>query len=263
MSLLAIECSKKFSDFFDKKDEKREIRFLVLHHVEANSADHAIEQFNHHQVSSHFLIDESGKIFELVDENDIAYHAGISYWRGVDGLNKNSIGIEFINSAPFSKKFSHAQMLSGVELARYLLEKYEIEQRDVVGHSDIGYVKESGFLDRKQDPSHLFDWKFLAQNGVGIFPEITLSDKEEKELHKLGNKGQGVEMIKQNLKNFGYKVKNLNGEFDEEMQALVRVFNRRFLGKDSDIWFLSSHRVLEALIGDEKLRPVGDGTIGR
>ncbi len=71
MSLLTIDRSKKFNDFFDKETTARKIDFLVLHHVEATSADHAVEQFKQHQVSSHFLIDESGKIFELVDENDV------------------------------------------------------------------------------------------------------------------------------------------------------------------------------------------------
>lgn len=230
---MQINRSKKFSEFFEKVFSPRKIDFLVLHHVEANSTEHAIEQFKEHQVSAHFLIDESGEIFELVDENDIAYHAGTSFWRGCDGLNKNSIGIEFINSAPFTKKFEAAQMQAGVELCKYLIAKYGIEARNVVGHSDVAYDKETEFLDRKQDPSHLFDWKFLAKNGVGIFPEFS-AGKE----FKLGDKNPEIKKIKENLREFGYRVVNLNDEFDEEMQALTRVFNRRFLGEESDIWSL-------------------------
>ncbi len=242
--MIIIDRSKKFFEFpkfFDKRIEPRKIDFLVLHHVESPSADAALEMFRQHEVSSHFLIDESGKIFELVDENDVAYHAGISFWRGVDGLNKSSIGIEFLNSAPFSKKFETAQMQAGVDLCRYLIEKYKINSENIVGHSDIGYSKETGFLDRKQDPSHLFDWKFFAQNGVGIFPEI---NAENKKLFELGNRDIAIAKIKENLKNFGYRVINLNDEFDLEMQALAIVFNRRFLNEDSSIWSAKSQDAL-------------------
>lgn len=236
---MQIDKSKKFSQFFEARTEPRKIDFLVLHHIEANSAEHAIEQLLHHQVSAHFLIDESGKIFELVDENDVAYHAGVSFWKGFESLNKNSIGVEFINSSPFTKKFAAAQLIAGAELCKYLVAKYGLE---IVGHSDIAYDKESGFLDRKQDPSHLFDWKFLAENGVGIFPQVFAS---EEKLFEFGNKNSEIKSVKENLQKFGYRVMNLSDEFDQEMQALVRVFNRRFLAKDLDFWCVSSQKILE------------------
>jgi len=247
--MILIERGKRFTEFFDKKNETRKIDFLVLHHIQANSAEHAISMLKESQVSSHFLIEESGKIFELVDENDVAYHAGVSFWRGFEGLNKNSIGIEFINSAPFGKKFEAAQMQAGVELCRYLIEKYNIEARNVVGHSDIAYSKETGVLDRKQDPSHLFDWKFLAENGVGIFPKISVKDEK---LFEVENKDFEIGKIKEKLQKFGYRIVNLNDEFDLEMQAVVRVFNRRFnpqkFTDDSDVWYLSSQLILGELL---------------
>ena len=46
---------------FNRGDVERIIDFLVLHHVEANDVDHAIEQFICHGVSAHFVIDEKGK----------------------------------------------------------------------------------------------------------------------------------------------------------------------------------------------------------
>jgi N-acetylmuramoyl-L-alanine amidase len=238
---MQIDRSKRFSRFFEPQKTFRKIDFLVLHHVEAISADHAIEQFLQHKVSAHFLIDQIGRIFELVDENDIAYHAGVSFWKGCEGLNKNSIGVEFVNSAPFSKKFEDSQMLAGVELCKYLVAKYKLE---VVGHSDVAYNKETGFLDRKQDPSHLFNWKFLAENGVGIFPKF---EPDERVIFKLGDRSSEIKSIKQKLKIFGYRVVNLNNEFDLEMQALVRVFNRRFLGNKLDFWCFASQRILVEL----------------
>lgn len=248
MSLLVIDRSKKFSEFFDKKNEERKIDFMVLHHVAANSANHAIEMFKESQVSSHFLIDEDGKIFELVDENDVAYHAGISHWRGVDGLNKTSIGIEFLNSSPFEKEFEALQMQAGVELCQYLISKYDIAPENIIGHSDIGYFKETGFLDRKQDPSHLFDWKFFAQNGVGIFPDVFFHPSENRKLFSHGDEGSAIYKIKQSLKSFGYKIVNFNDLYDAEMQALAKVFNRHFMNIDSDVWFFGSQMILDRLV---------------
>lgn len=243
---MQIDKSKRFTQFFAEQKMLRQINFLVLHHVEADSVDHAIAQFEEHQVSAHFLIDEAGKIFELVAENDIAYHAGVSFWAGVEGLNQSSIGIEFINSKPFEKNFAQGQMVAGVEICRSLIAKYQIAPQNIVGHSDIAYDRQSGLLDRKQDPSHLFDWRFLAMNGVGIFPELVLG-QEEKKLFEIGNKNVQIAEIKQDLQKFGYRVINLNDEFDAEMRALVLVFNRRFLGKDYDLWFTDSQAVLRAI----------------
>jgi len=248
--MIAINRSKKFTEFFDKKNEARKIDFLVLHHIEANSADHAISMLQEHKVSSHFLIDEAGEIFELVDENDVAYHAGVSFWRGFESLNKNSIGIEFMNSAPFKKKFEEAQMHAGVGLCQYLIDKYKIEARNIVGHSDIAYSKGTNLLDRKQDPSHLFDWNFLAQNAVGIFPKIELPEND-REMFRFGNKALEIITIKKDLQKFGYRLLNDSNEFDEEFQMIVRVFNRRFnpqkFAENSDIWYASSQLILQDL----------------
>jgi N-acetyl-anhydromuramyl-L-alanine amidase AmpD len=250
-----IDKSKKFLEFFDVISD-RKIDFLVLHHIEANSVEHAILQLLEHQVSSHFLIDEAGKIFELVAEENVAYHAGVSFWAGCDGLNKTSIGIEFINSSPFEKEFSKRQMQAGAELCQYLIKKYHIKPRNVVGHSDIAYFRETneagkqGMLDRKQDPSHLFDWQFMAQNGVGIFPKNAVFLGEEI-LFKQGDSSDKIKIIKEKLQQFGYKVQNLNNDFDKEMCALARVFNRRFNAenfvKNSDVWYLTSQAQLDFL----------------
>lgn len=290
MSILAIDRSKKFKEFFDKKSEARKIEFLVLHHIQATSAEQAISMLSEHQVSSHFLIDESGKVFELVDENDVAYHAGVSFWKGSESLNKNSIGIEFINSSPFSKKFEAPQMQAGLELCRYLMEKYKIPAANIVGHSDIAYypmphpgpaqgddegmvvptpsieVKDevekekeqkkiadnANLLDRKQDPSHFFDWKFLATNGVGIYHEISIQGANDKVLFKLGDKNPDIKSVKEGMSKFGYRVINVNDEFDHEMQNLTRVFHRHFnqekFDELSEVWYLSSQMILDELL---------------
>ena len=49
------------------------------------------------QVSCHWLISKKGKVYKIVDEKNVAWHAGISYWKGEKMLNDNSIGIELDN----------------------------------------------------------------------------------------------------------------------------------------------------------------------
>ncbi len=246
-----IDQSKKFTEFFTPVEGAREVDFLIIHHTAANSADAAIAMYIESGVSPHFLIDETGAIFQLVDENNIAYHAGVSYWQGLDGLNATSIGIEFLNTEPFAQKFAQPQMLAAVELFQYLIKKYSIKPQKILGHSDIAYVRETGLLDRKQDPSQFFDWKFLAQNGIGFFPALDAVDDEK--LFLLGDKDDEIQNIKENLAKFGYKVSVVNDEFDEEMQCLVRVFHRhfnqaKFADGMQDFWWKSSSEILLKLV---------------
>ena len=49
------------------------------------------------RVSCHYLINRNGKIFRLVKDRNIAWHAGKSCWFKYRNLNKNSIGIELVN----------------------------------------------------------------------------------------------------------------------------------------------------------------------
>lgn len=242
--MIPIDRSKKFTKYFDKVDEGRVIDFIILHHIEAKSVDHAIDQLTQHGVSAHFLIAENGGIFELVEANNIAYHAGVSFWKGCEGLNKNSIGIEFINSNACGKKFEEVQMQSALKLCLYLMQKYQIVKEAVIGHSDIAYDQLSGLHNRKQDPSHLFDWEFLAQNNVGVFPKVTA---DHSKIFTIGDETFEILNIKKILQKVGYRIVNLDNKFDLEMQSVVRVFNRKFLGEELGCWTSKSDAILKSL----------------
>jgi N-acetylmuramoyl-L-alanine amidase len=149
---------------------------LVLHHIAAESFDAAVLELKKCGVSSHYIIDVDGKILQLVEECDVAYHAGVSYWRGQNGLNKTSIGIEFYNPKPFEQKFSEAQIKAGIALCQDIIKRHNIAPENVVGHNEIAYFPDNeenrskgivGCLGRKQDPSSLFPWGEFVNHGVG------------------------------------------------------------------------------------------------
>jgi N-acetyl-anhydromuramyl-L-alanine amidase AmpD len=246
---MQINRSRLFTEFFDKA-EKRKIKYLVLHHIADKNFDAAIETLKENRVSSHYIINENGEIFELVEEKNIAYHAGHSYWRGEDGLNKSSIGIEFFNKSPFEKKFSKKQIASGIFLIKKIIKKYKIKPINIVGHSDIAYFPDNGKLDRKQDPSHLFPWEELFKNKISLWPD-KLKNKTDKILLKEKNKNLQVKKLKQKLNDFGYKINNFDQSYDQQLSSVVRVFNRRFnkkiFLKNSDSWYESSDKTLDNL----------------
>jgi N-acetylmuramoyl-L-alanine amidase len=112
------------------------------------------------------VVDEDGTVYCLVDEDKRAWHAGVSYWRGVRGLNDRSVGIEIVNPGHDwgYRDFPAKQMAAVLELCTGILNRHSVPQRNVVGHSDVA-------PDRKQDPGELFPWAWLAANGVGLWTD--------------------------------------------------------------------------------------------
>jgi len=144
------------------------IDMLVLHYTGMESTAAALERMCDPEaaVSAHYLIDEDGAVTRLVEETERAWHAGKSYWRGDTNINDRSIGIELANPGhEFGyRPFPDAQLAALTDLALAVLSRHAIPARNVVGHSDIA-------PDRKQDPGELFDWRRLADAGVGIWPQ--------------------------------------------------------------------------------------------
>ncbi len=143
------------------------VSFLVLHYTGMKTAAEALDRLCDPaaEVSSHYLVEEDGTVWRLVDEARRAWHAGVSFWRGETALNARSIGVEIVNPGhehgyvPFPKP----QMRAVTELCQGILARHPIAGRDVVAHSDIA-------PDRKEDPGELFDWQGLAAQGVGLWP---------------------------------------------------------------------------------------------
>ena len=153
------------------------IKVLVIHYT-ADDFDSSLATLTDKQVSSHYLVPAvppryNGKprIWQLVPEQELAWHAGISAWRGATRLNDTSIGIELENrgwqksaGVKYFAPFEPAQIQALIPLAKDIIARYHIKPENVVAHADIA-------PQRKDDPGPLFPWQQLAQQGIGAWPD--------------------------------------------------------------------------------------------
>lgn len=140
---------------------------IIIHYTDMVSAEAALAWLTNptSQVSAHYLIDEGGQIYQMVNQEHRAWHAGESYWQGRTNLNDCSIGIELANPGHSHgyTPFPEAQIDALIELCLEIQERWNIPGNRILGHSDIA-------PQRKQDPGHLFPWEKLAAAGLGIWP---------------------------------------------------------------------------------------------
>ena len=128
-----------------------------------STAEEAIERLSDPaaEVSSHYVIDENGRVSQLVDEENRAWHAGRSYWRGERDLNSWSIGIELANAGPLDgfPPFAAALMDALEDLLADIMGRRSIPPEAVLGHSDIA-------IRRKSDPGAKLDWTRLERGAL-------------------------------------------------------------------------------------------------
>ncbi len=150
--------NKYKSPNFDKRKKGLKIKHIILHYTGMKSDIEALEYLcsQKNKVSSHFLVNKSGKIYSLVDLKKRAWHAGKSYWKGEIDINSSSIGIEIDNSGKILnfEKYPKKQILALLGLLKYLKQKYQINDSNILGHSDVAPY-------RKIDPGEKFPWKKL------------------------------------------------------------------------------------------------------
>ncbi len=225
--------TKLFHDYispnFGERPYGTKIDTIVIHYTDMKDAKSALERLcdKAAEVSSHYLIDKQGRIFSLVPDHLRAWHAGPSCWREKEKVNDYSIGIELDNNG--KEIFSAALMDSLIDLCHNLIKIHPIEQRNIVGHSDV-------IPPRKFDPGRLFDWKLLAKNGIGIFPEVN-------SLAQITS----ITDIQEKLLKYGYKIE-LSGKMDQYTKDVMRAFNEHFNPSCYQDWNEKSQAILSALM---------------
>lgn len=131
---------------------------IVLHYTAMQSADAALTRLCDpaYEVSAHYLIGGDGRLWQLVEEDQRAWHAGAGEWAGQQDINSRSIGIELDNRG--DHPFSEPQMHRLETLLPHIMTRWNIAPEGVIGHSDLA-------PGRKWDPGPRFDWQRLATLG--------------------------------------------------------------------------------------------------
>ncbi|HET8819231.1 MAG TPA: N-acetylmuramoyl-L-alanine amidase [Xanthomonadaceae bacterium] len=186
---------------------------VVIHATEQGSVAESLETLRTANaggpVSSHYLVGDDGRIYQLVPDALRAWHAGGGRWGTMTDLNSASIGIELDNDG--SEPFTAAQVASLIRLLEDLSGRHGIPRSAVIAHADMAPT-------RKRDPGAHFPWATLAAAGFGQWPAGPLVDPPP---------GFDPWMA---LRLVGYSLDDTTPH--DERAAAVRAFHRHYRGID-------------------------------
>ncbi len=146
-------------NFNERRSGFTQPEYIVLHYTGMESGAAALARLCDPaaEVSAHYVVEEDGRIFALVDETMRAWHAGQSLWNGVEDMNSASIGIEIVNGGHDFlvdgqlPPYPPAQIKAVAKLCRAICKRWNIPPTHIIGHSDIAPI-------RKRDPGEHFPW---------------------------------------------------------------------------------------------------------
>ena len=171
--LLASGCAWRPIDHsYHARSQDSRAQFLIIHFT-SEAWEPSLKILTQGPVSSHYLLREHPvKVYQLVDEDRRAYHAGVSTWKGQTMLNAASIGIEVENlgdtPGPDGKvefrEYPKEQIDVLVALVKSIVARHGIRGDRILGHSDIAPL-------RKVDPGPKFPWKRFAEEGLIPWPD--------------------------------------------------------------------------------------------
>jgi N-acetylmuramoyl-L-alanine amidase len=180
----------------NKRERKGPISIIVIHYTEIDfETTKKIFLDETKQVSAHLVIDQDGTVYRFVEDEDVAYHAGDSYWQGLEGINEYSIGIELVHPGFSQAKgikvigdphlwtsYDGRQIDALIQICKDYSAQYNILPKNIVGHSDVApwrYNNDGQAYAAKQDPGPLFPWRHLHNQGVGLWyrPESVFTVK--------------------------------------------------------------------------------------
>ncbi len=190
------------------------------------------------EVSAHYVVDEDGRITQLVPEMRRAWHAGRGAWGEDDDVNSASVGIEIVNPGhwwdmslspdrdptapievhPGCRPFPEKQIAAVIALARDIVARNGIPADRVLAHSDIA-------PGRKRDPGELFPWGRLARAGVGLW--VAPVGSAEGRTLAPGEHSPPVAALQAMLRLVGYGLE-VTGVYDGATAAVVEAFQRHF-----------------------------------
>ncbi len=247
---------KVVKDYFPAIAQNFRQRYLILHYT-ALPDDKSITVLTQQAVSAHYLVNNmsNNEIYQLVDENKRAYHAGVSAWRADKNLNDTSIGIEIVNTGYTTDAsgkrvfapFDEAQIRKVAALVKDIVNRYQIPATNILAHSDIAPT-------RKQDPGPLFPWKRLYDEyQIGMwydeaakqsFYDLAVST----DFPSKYNDSTFIFNVQTQLQKFGYGL-DLSGKWDDATKKTIEAFQYHFRPQNYDgILDPETFAILQALI---------------
>ena len=234
---------KKFKSLNYNDRKRSKLDKIIIHYTNLQTNKEAIEYLcsREKKVSSHFLISSNGKVYNLVPVFYRAWHAGLSKWNDEEDINSSSIGIE-IDYYPtnLNRKYNSKLIKSLIKLLKFLINKYKIDTKNILGHSDIAPY-------RKIDPGKNFPWKKLAKFNVAYEPvtdlkkfyrsldnwffKIKIKTKKSKALLLLSIIGYDTKEASDNMNKFKmlirsyqsrYSQKNINSRLDKITYKVIQ-----------------------------------------
>ena len=226
------------SDTYQATGKSQRIKTIVLHYTVSDN-ERSIELLTKGNVSSHYLIlaNDDNKIYNLVPENERAWHAGDGGFAGRTILNDTSIGIEIVNAGiqpqyrgalknsdleyrPYEHyvAFDELQIKKVAQLVQDLTLKYNISPKNIIGHSDLA-------PSRKIDPGAKFPWQRLYLDyGIGAW-------YDEADKRQFMNQDEfettTIPEIKQEFREYGYRINNTD-EWDKSSRDVIYAFQLHF-----------------------------------
>lgn len=202
------------------------VRFLVLHYTDSGTR-RSLKTLTGPHVSVQYVVapnprDRGGKpiVYQLVPENERAWHAGVSSWRSRHHLNDTSIGIEIVNDGPIPggwAPYPAPQVKAVIALAHDIIKRYGIKPQNVVGHSDIA-------PGRKTDPGPAFPWYALYRAGIGAWPNPALVKSYEQQFR---NNPPSIGAMQRQLHEYGYDLP-ITGIYDTRTKKTLSAFQMHF-----------------------------------
>ena len=136
------------------------IQLIIIHYTALKNILDAVSYLckKEKKVSSHYLISQNGRVYNLVEDKFRAWHAGESYWQEITDINSISIGIELdYSTSGKNNKFPSKMINSLKKLILKLQKNYQINKNAILAHSDIAPF-------RKKDPGKNFPWQSLSSS---------------------------------------------------------------------------------------------------
>ena len=214
--------AQNYSPNFSKKQRsKKDIKYVIIHYTGMQSEIESINRLKNSKtkVSCHYLINRKGIVTQMVNDKNIAWHAGKSRWKQNANLNSSSIGIELVNKGHrFGyEKFSKKQIQSLISICRTLKKKYRIKNENFLGHSDIAPL-------RKIDPGEKFPWKKLSKYKIGKWYHIS-------KLNFVFSSKKKERYFFENLRRLGYRYFSTNKRRAQD-KKIIKCFQQHYLPKN-------------------------------